>query len=240
MSKLLQVGCALILSVMAAAAQDPPSFYAFGKFPAGAVYTEADLKGLVDRELPSPSYLESRFVCLGFIKGRQLFSTFRPGIIDPNGIAFGNVLMAVAFHDNAPPGLEVGKVIVSTPNGPGAPGSSPGSRAVPVFWPPCDWGLSAGIRVDMPGAVKEGLPPVIKRLLTWRKRNNLSRRGALEVMKERGLVVSMSTLTAWEQGARSPGSYSTQLLVAFLRQHPRIENPPYYPPGPPPGFRDRR
>lgn len=110
----------------------------------------------------------------------------------------------------------------------------------PVFWPPRDWGLSAGIRVGMPGAVKEGLPPVIKSLLTWRKRNRLSRRGALEVMKERGLTVSMHTLTAWEQGTRSPGSYSTQLLVAFLRQHPRIENPPYYPPGPPPGFRDRR
>ena len=122
MSKLLQVGCPLILSVMAAAAQDPPPFCAFGKFPAGAVYTEADLKGLVGRELPSPSYLEGRFAYLGFIKGRQLFSTFRPGLTDPHGIAFGNVLMAVAFHDNAPPGLEVGKVIVSTPNGPGAPG----------------------------------------------------------------------------------------------------------------------
>ena len=92
----------------------------------------------------------------------------------------------------------------------------------------------------MPGAVKEGLPPVIKSLLTWRKRNQLSRRAALEVMKERGLTVSIRTLAAWEQGARSPGLYSTQLLVAFLRQHPRIENPPYYPPGPPPGFRDRR
>ena len=122
MLKVLQVGCALILSVMAAAAQDPSFLYAFGKFPAGAVYTEADLKRLVGRELPSPSYLEGRFVYLGFIKGRQLFSTFRPGLTDPYGIAFGNLLMAVAFHDNAPPGLEVGKVIVSTPNGPGAPG----------------------------------------------------------------------------------------------------------------------
>ena len=112
--------------------------------------------------------------------------------------------------------------------------------SVPVFWPPGDWGLPAGNRVDISGAVKEGLPPVIRRLLAWRKRNQLSRRAALEVMKERGLTVSMHTLTAWEQGTRSPGSYSTQLLVAFLRKHPRIENPPYYPPGPRPGFRDRR
>lgn len=125
MLKVLQVGCALILSVMAAAAQDPPPFYAFGKFSADAVYAEADLKGLVGRELPSPSYLEGRFVYLGFIKGRQLFSTFHPGLTDPHGIAFGNVLMAVAFHGNALPGLEAGKVIVSTPNGPRAPGVSP-------------------------------------------------------------------------------------------------------------------
>lgn len=118
MSRLLQVGCALILSVMAAAAQDPPSFYASGKFPDGAVYTEADLKGLVGRELPSPSYLEGRFVYLGFIEGRQLFSSFRPGLTDPQGIAFGDVLVAVTFHDNAPPGLEVGKVVVSTPREP--------------------------------------------------------------------------------------------------------------------------
>ena len=111
---------------------------------------------------------------------------------------------------------------------------------VPVFWPPGDWGLSAGIRVDMPGAVKEGLPPVIRRLIAWRKRNNLSRRGAAEVMKERGLPVPIRTLEGWEQGNHGPNAYSTLLLTAFLKEHPIIENPPYYPPGPPPGFRSSR
>ena len=92
----------------------------------------------------------------------------------------------------------------------------------------------------MPGAVKEGLPPVIKRLVAWRKRNNLSRRGAAEVMKARGLPVPIRTLEGWEQGNHGPSAYSTLLLTAFLKEHPVIENPPYYPPGPAPGFRSSR
>jgi hypothetical protein len=91
-----------------------------------------------------------------------------------------------------------------------------------------------------PGIVKEGLPPVIKRLLAWRKRNNLSRRGAVEVMKARGVEVSIRTLERWEQGLNEPGSGFTQLLSTFLKQHPVIPDPPHYPPGPPPGSRDHR
>jgi hypothetical protein len=162
--KLLFLTVLFTVAVIVARALDPPALYASGQFPDGRVYQESDLAGLVGTALADPSYLVGRFVYLGLINGKQLFSNYWPSLTDPNGIAFGNVLMAVAFHDNASPGLEAGKAIVST-QGPGASGS----RAVPVFWPPSDWGLSAGVRVGMPGAVKEGLPPVIKRLLTWRK-----------------------------------------------------------------------
>lgn len=91
-----------------------PALYAAAQFPAGQVYQESDLSALVGTELPTPAYLTGKFVYLGLINGRQLFATYRPGLIDPNGISFGNVLIAVAFHDNAPLGLQIGKVIVST------------------------------------------------------------------------------------------------------------------------------
>jgi hypothetical protein len=226
-TKLSLLTVRLVVVVTVAHAQDRPERYASGQFPTGTVYTESDLSALVGATLSYPAYLVDRFAYLGVVNGRQLFSTYRSGIIDPNGIAFGNVLMAVAFHDNAPRGLEVGKVIVST-QGPGASGSHP----VPVFWPPCDWGLSAGIRVDMPGAVKEGLPPVIQRLIKWRLRNNLSQRGAVEVMMKHGLKVSRTTLQHWEQKVSAPNNLASKAIQDFLKQHPKIKNPPRYKPGP--------
>ena len=89
----------------------------------------------------------------------------------------------------------------------------------------------------MPGAVKEGLPPVIQRLIKWRLRNKLSQRGAVEVMMDRGLDVSLFTLQTWEQGYRNPGRYAAQALSAFLRDNPVIPNPPQYRRGPKPGKR---
>jgi DNA-binding transcriptional regulator YiaG len=84
----------------------------------------------------------------------------------------------------------------------------------------------------MPGAVKEGLPPVIKDLIRWRHRNGLSQRGASEVMQARGLDVKIGALKQWEQGVREPGSLAVKALRDFLKAHPRIENPPRYRPGP--------
>jgi DNA-binding transcriptional regulator YiaG len=80
--------------------------------------------------------------------------------------------------------------------------------------------------------VKEGLPPVIKDLIRWRHRNGLSQRGASEVMQARGLDVKIGALKQWEQGMREPGSLAVKALRDFLTQHPRIENPPRYRPGP--------
>jgi DNA-binding transcriptional regulator YiaG len=50
-------------------------------------------------------------------------------------------------------------------------------------------------------------------------------------MKSRDFDVSKSTLQKWETGTL-PGKYSTRALQAFLKQHPVIENPPVYRPGP--------
>ena len=103
----------LIAMAVAASAQDPPELYAAGQFPAGNVYQESDLPGLVGTELPDPSYLVGRFVYLGLISGRQTFSSFMSG---PNEgeINFGKTLIDVTFFGNISPGLAVGKVIVST------------------------------------------------------------------------------------------------------------------------------
>jgi hypothetical protein len=125
-TKLSLLTVLLMVVVTVAHAPDRTERYASGQFPTGTVYTESDLSALVGTTLPDPAYLVDRFAYLGVVNGRQLFSTFCPGLTDPHGTAFGNLLMAVAFHDNAPPGLGVGKVIVSTPNGLRAPSVSPG------------------------------------------------------------------------------------------------------------------
>src|SRR5689334_7084894 len=83
--------------------------------------------------------------------------------------------------------------------------------------------------------VKEGLPPVIQRVIKWRLKNRLSQRGASEVMRRHGLDVSMYTLQGWEQGHRKPGKFAIQALNAFLRENPDIQDPPQYRPGPKPG-----
>lgn len=106
------------MTLLGADVQEAPARYAAGQFPEGTVYQESDLPGLVGANLPEAAYLVGRFVYLGLINGRQLFSTYRPGLTDPNGIAFGNVLVAVTFHGNLPPGLQLGRVIVSAPSEP--------------------------------------------------------------------------------------------------------------------------
>jgi DNA-binding transcriptional regulator YiaG len=84
----------------------------------------------------------------------------------------------------------------------------------------------------MPGAVKEGLPPVIQRLIKWRLRNQLSQRGAVEVMMRHGLKVSRTTLQHWEQKVSAPNNLASKAIQDFLKQHPKIKNPPRYKPGP--------
>jgi DNA-binding transcriptional regulator YiaG len=82
---------------------------------------------------------------------------------------------------------------------------------------------------------KKKLPMIIRQIRSWRFRNRLSQRAAVEVMRERGgFKVSESTLKAWEQGRNEPGDLAVQTLRAFLKAHKRIENPPVYKPGPKP------
>ena len=82
------------------------------------------------------------------------------------------------------------------------------------------------------GAVKEGLPLIIQRLIKWRLRNNLSQRGAVEVMMRHGLKVSRTTLQHWEQKVSAPNNLASKAIQDFLKQHPKIKNPPRYKPGP--------
>jgi transcriptional regulator with XRE-family HTH domain len=87
---------------------------------------------------------------------------------------------------------------------------------------------------------KPELPPVIRHLLAWRKRNGLSRRAALEVLASLGgYTIPLPTLEKWERGEREPSAMTLQALEAFLRDHAVIANPPVYRPGPKPGLRKR-
>jgi hypothetical protein len=108
---------ALLLAAGAASkgvAQQNQSLYASGEFPAGHVYGELELEGLVDKTLSSPCYLIGRFAFLGMRNGEHVFSTFGRGFLDTNDIAFGKTLIAVKFFGNDPPGLKVGKMIWPT------------------------------------------------------------------------------------------------------------------------------
>jgi len=78
------------------------------------------------------------------------------------------------------------------------------------------------------GAVKEGLPPVIQRLIAWRKRNNLSQRAAAVVMQAAGYQVRLSAIQHWETGIRTPSPLAGKALETFLDQHPTIQNPPRF------------
>jgi hypothetical protein len=96
--------------------------YADGEYPPGKIYHEEDLKSLIGQTLEQPSYLVGRFVYLGLVKGRQMFSTFTelPGDLLGGGgtgggkIAFGKTLIAVNFDGNFPSDLSPGKAIVPT------------------------------------------------------------------------------------------------------------------------------
>ena len=93
--------------------------YVDGQFPPGKVYREGDLKGLVGQTLPEPSYLVGKFMYLGVVRGKQLFSTFtevsgdliKGGNSGAKSVVFGKTLIAVKFFDNFPSGLTPGKAI---------------------------------------------------------------------------------------------------------------------------------
>jgi hypothetical protein len=74
---------------------------------------------------------------------------------------------------------------------------------------------------------------IITQIRSWRLRNGLSQRAAVEVLHDLGgLEVSQSTLRAGVQGRNAPGQVAAQALRQFLASHQRIENPPVYKRGP--------
>ena len=73
---------------------------------------------------------------------------------------------------------------------------------------------------------------VVRQIRDWRRKNGLSQRAAVEVMRSHDLEVSTSVLSKWECGERQPGKLATKALQTFLTQYPVIENPPVFKPGP--------
>ena len=51
-------------------------------------------------------------------------------------------------------------------------------------------------------------------------------------MMRHGLKVSRTTLQHWEQKVSAPNNLASKAIQDFLRQYPKIENPPRYKPGP--------
>jgi hypothetical protein len=88
------------------------------------LYHEGDLKALVGQQLAEPSYLIGKFVYLGLVQGKQLFSTYALSgdLITGSGsgtrVAFGKVLISVRFDNDFPQGLVVGKAIAPTEDEP--------------------------------------------------------------------------------------------------------------------------
>ena len=113
-TKLLFLAALMVAAAVDLLAQDAPRRYASGQFPGGRIYQESDLDCLVGTALPDPSYLVGRFVYLGLINGKHVFSSVTPGP-NANDIIFGKALIDVAFFGNVPPGLAAGKVIVAAP-----------------------------------------------------------------------------------------------------------------------------
>lgn len=116
-----------ILSILASGAfialptfsQEHP-LYTSGHFPSGQFYDETSIETLIGKAIPNPSYLVGRFVYLPSeeeTEDLKFFTSFAPGLTNPTGISFGQVLIGVKFLNNAP-ALALGKVIVPTSNDP--------------------------------------------------------------------------------------------------------------------------
>jgi DNA-binding transcriptional regulator YiaG len=70
---------------------------------------------------------------------------------------------------------------------------------------------------------EEELPEqAVQQLVSWRQRNGLSQRAAVEAMQRRNFPVTLTTLEKWESGERRPGRIVTQALLRFLQEYPTI------------------
>jgi DNA-binding transcriptional regulator YiaG len=66
------------------------------------------------------------------------------------------------------------------------------------------------------------LSPVIEQLKRWRTTNGLTQVEAIEVLRSKGLPVSLDTLQNWEIGRNTPRGLAAVALSDFLAQHPKI------------------
>jgi hypothetical protein len=89
------------------------------------VYREEDLKALVGEPLAEPSYLIGKFLYLGLVQGKQMFTSYRQlsaDLITGSGkgtrVAFGKVLISVRFDADFPSDLVPGKAIAPTEDEP--------------------------------------------------------------------------------------------------------------------------
>src|ERR1700732_1002376 len=80
--------------------------------------------------------------------------------------------------------------------------------------------------MDLPN--KYPISPVIKRLKSWRVRNKLYQRQAIDALTSRGFDLALSTLQQWEIGYRTQSSQSELELKQFLKDHPVITDAKKY------------
>ena len=70
---------------------------------------------------------------------------------------------------------------------------------------------------------EEELPEqAVQKLVTWRQRNGLSQRAAVEFMQAHGLPVTLTALEKWEMGDRRPRGLAAYALLRFLEEHPTV------------------
>jgi hypothetical protein len=91
-------------------------------------------------------------------------------------------------------------------------------------------GMFCSLAPDLlsPLAVKRRVTPVMKRVIAWRKRNQMSQRAAVTVMSEAGYSITLTMLQHYEVGLRTPSELVQRALERFLDEHPVIENPPRF------------
>jgi hypothetical protein len=90
-------------------------YYAKGQFPAGTFVDESSVVALIGRQVPANTYLVGRFVYLLKTGDQFIFSN---GRLDLDGFVAGDDILVVEFHENVPPNLKIGSVMIATKEDP--------------------------------------------------------------------------------------------------------------------------
>ena len=83
-----------------------------------------------------------------------------------------------------------------------------------------------GIATLGPQMPRKKLPGIVRDLIAWRKTNRLTRPQAAQIISERAGRISRNVLKTWEVGITQPNDLETTALVQFLKENPKIDNPP--------------